>query len=61
MERILFLVEMGNTHVIIYELNRETAKREAHKIIGSDPDLYTVTPLTEIGDRIFINTICLYA
>lgn len=53
-DKILFLVEMGNIHYICYASNRENAKRQAHSWIGSDPDHYTVTPLTERGDRIHI-------
>lgn len=49
---ILFMVEMGNIHFITFGYDREDAKRKALPWIGSNPDNYTVTPLTEPGDRI---------
>jgi hypothetical protein len=54
--RILFLVEMGNIHVLTYSWNREQAKRDAHKWMGGDADNYIVSPLTEPGDRIRLQT-----
>ena len=52
MDWILFMVEYGNVHVILNALNREDAKRRARNWIGYDSEKYTVTPLTEKGDRI---------
>jgi hypothetical protein len=49
---ILFMVEMGNAHVIVWAHNCEGAKRDAQRWLHVDPDKYTVTPLTEPGDRI---------
>jgi hypothetical protein len=52
---ILFMVESSNTHVIVYELGREQAKRAVSRWLGDyngGPDNYTVTPLTGPGDRI---------
>jgi hypothetical protein len=55
---ILFMVESGNTHVIVYETGREQAKRAASRWLGDyngGPDNYIVTPLTAPGDRIHID------
>lgn len=52
---IVFMVEMGNIHVFTYQLDRESAKRDAHAWIGGNPDDYIVTPLTTPGDRIRLN------
>jgi hypothetical protein len=49
---ILFLVEYGNAHVICWASDREEAKRQARNWLWENPDKYTVTPLTEPGDRI---------
>lgn len=49
---ILFMVERGNVHVLTYATDRENAKRNAQKWMGMNPDHYTVSPLTEPGDRI---------
>lgn len=57
MNKIYFMVEMGNIHFFTYALNRENAKRKAVKWIGGNPDDYTVTPLTEPGDRIALHYI----
>lgn len=54
-ELILFIVEMGNIHVITYAYERESAKRNAHSWIGGNYDHYIVTPLTEPGDRIHLS------
>lgn len=51
---ILWLVEMGNIHYVCTGFHRETVKAEAHKYIGGDPETYTVTPLTQTGDRVFV-------
>jgi hypothetical protein len=48
----LFMVEIGNAHVIVYELNREHAKRAAQRWLFDDRERYIVTPLTKPGDRI---------
>lgn len=53
--RILFLVEFGNAHYLCVARNREDAKRQAHSWMGGgDSDNYTVTPLTQDGDRIHV-------
>lgn len=55
MDKILFLVESGNAHVVVYEQGREQAKRTASRWLGwhnGGPDNYIVTSLTEPGDRI---------
>lgn len=49
---ILFLVEYGNVHVIVYSPGREQAKRDAQRWLWADPDHYIVTPLTKPGDQI---------
>lgn len=46
------MVEMGNIHYFTYTADRESAKRNAGRWIGGNPDDYIVTPLTERGDRI---------
>lgn len=61
----LFMVEYGNMHALVTSFvrgpnAREDAKRKAHKHFGGGgssvtPDDYTVTPLTEPGDRIVID------
>lgn len=56
---ILFMVEMGNFHFLTWAENRERAKSNAHSWIGSRKDYYTVTPLTEKGDRVTIDRIVL--
>ena len=52
---ILWLVEIGNIHVVCTARNREYAKSKAHAFIGGNPDDYTVTPLTEAGDRLHLD------
>jgi hypothetical protein len=63
---ILFMVEYGNAHVITFASGREQAKQNAknwlgdyrrplHDFYGNNPDNYTVTPLTEPGDRIHLD------
>ena len=52
--KILFMVEMGNIHYICWADGREDAKCQARGWIGSDPDTYIVSPLTERGDRVHI-------
>lgn len=49
---ILWMVEMGNIHFITFAEDREDAKRKAHQWMGGDKEHYTVSPLTEPGDRI---------
>lgn len=53
-ELILFRVTQKNTHVITWANDREDAKREAHPLLGGDPDRYIVDPLTEMGDSIYL-------
>lgn len=53
--RIAFLVTRGNAHVITVGLDREDAKRTAHRWLDGNPDEYIVTPLTREGDRIKID------
>ena len=63
MEKILFLVTSGNSHVIVYARDRERAKRDAQRWLGNyngGPDNYTVTPLTSQGDRVHLD-LTLYA
>jgi hypothetical protein len=52
---ILFMVEVGNVHVITWAHGREGAKRNANTWIGGDPDKYIVTPLTAPGDRVHLD------
>lgn len=59
MDRIYFMVEMGNIHFFTYAFNREHAKQQAQGWIGGNPDNYTVTPLTEPGDRIALDYIAI--
>lgn len=49
-----WVVELGNAHVILntQRQDREEAKYQAQKWLGGDPDDYTVTPITEPGDRV---------
>jgi hypothetical protein len=54
-DKILFLVTMGNIRVITWARNREDAKNQAHAWIGWEKDNYTVSPLTNEGDRIHLN------
>lgn len=52
----LWLVEWGVAHVIVGVIgDRERAKERASKWLGGNPDVYTVTPLTEPGDRIHLD------
>ena len=51
-DKILFLIERGNAHVVTYSFGREDAKRTAYNWLGGNSDHYTVTPLTEPNDRI---------
>jgi hypothetical protein len=55
MDKIIFMVQMGNVRVFVWATDREDAKRQAHSWIGSDPDNYIVTPLTNLGDRIHLS------
>ena len=48
------MVEFGNVHWIGMCMDREDAKRMAHKWIGGDKERYTVSPLTEPGDRLHV-------
>jgi hypothetical protein len=53
MDEILWLVETGNMHVVVWcKQDREEAKRRARTHIGGNPDNYVVTPLTAPGDRV---------
>lgn len=52
MEMQLFMCEWGNAHVITWAHDREDAKRKARGWLSYDPDKYTVTPLTDPGDRV---------
>ena len=52
---ILFMVEYGNAHVITWAHDREDAKIKARSWLRNIPDLYTVTPLTEPGDRVHLS------
>lgn len=49
-----WVVEIGNTHIILntQRQDREEAKRKARQWLGGNPDNYTVTPITEPGDRV---------
>lgn len=55
MDHQLFMVELANVHVITWAHNREDAKRRCKSWIGSNPDYYIVSPLTEKGDRVHLN------
>lgn len=52
---LLFMVEMGNIHVITIAYGREGAKNNAYQWMGGDPDKYIVTTLTDPGDRIHMS------
>jgi hypothetical protein len=52
--KILFMVEMGNRHVLVWAIEREEAKRQARSWLRDNPDNYIVTPLTEPGDSIHL-------
>lgn len=52
---ILFLCTYGNAHVLTWAHDREDAKRKARQWLSYDSDNYTVTPLTNEGDRINLN------
>lgn len=54
-EHQLFLVELGDVHVVTWAFGREGAKRNAHNWIGNDKEKYTVTPLTDQGDIIHLD------
>jgi hypothetical protein len=47
---ILFICSAGIHHYLCYAEGREGAKRQAQPFLLGDPDMYTVTPLTEKGD-----------
>jgi len=52
-DNILFMVEYGNAHAIVWASGREEAKRQAQAWLPHHAaDLYTVTPLTAPGDRV---------
>lgn len=53
-KRQLFVISLGNIRFLCWAMGREDAKRQAHKWIGSDPDMYVVTPISEQGDRVHI-------
>ena len=50
----LYMCGIGNIKVIVVARDRESAKRNAHSWIGGNPEQYTVTPLTNPGDRIHL-------
>ncbi len=56
-DRIIFLVERLDQspnllkNVIVEASNREFAKSYSSLILGGDPDLYVVTPITKREDR----------
>jgi hypothetical protein len=54
-KRQLFLCSLGNIRVVLWAMGREDAKRQARVWLGSDPDSYTVTSLSEQGDRVHIS------
>ena len=56
-ERLIFLVTHRDTSnvAIVSGRNREDAKRRAHRHIGYPADDYTVTPLTEEGQGVFVD------
>jgi hypothetical protein len=48
----------GNKHLFIYLTGgRETVKRSAFHVLGGDPDLYVLTPLTEEGHIVCANMV----
>lgn len=51
----LWLVTRAGHHVVLSALNREYAKSKSQEILGGDPDEYTVTPLTNEGDRVHLD------
>jgi hypothetical protein len=53
-EERLWMLELGNAHYITFAFTREDAKRKAQSWFGGNPDHYTVTPLTDSGDRIHV-------
>lgn len=55
MEKSLYLVKLGNACFITYTYNRESAKRDARSWLGGYSDQYTVTPITEKGDRLHLH------
>lgn len=52
--KIFWLVSNGHHKVIIQALNREFAKARSYPMLGGNPDNYTWTPLTEVGDFVYI-------
>ncbi len=57
--QIFYCVSQPNTNIKVFTMayNREGAKRQAHRWIGLDPDKYTVSPLTNKGDRVKLDVI----
>lgn len=53
-DRQLYLVSLGNVKFLTWAYDRESAKRSAHYWIGGDSGTYTVTPLTNPGDRLHV-------
>ena len=53
-KRQLFVVSLGNIRFLCWAMGREDAKHQARSWIGSDPDTYVVTPISEQGDRVHI-------
>lgn len=51
----LWLVTLGSKRVILSALDREYAKSKAHQYLGGNPDNFTVTPLTEHGDTVYLD------
>lgn len=59
MDKIFFMVEMGNIHHFVWARDREDAKTQAFPWIGANPDDYVVSPLTAKGDRVSIGVLVL--
>lgn len=53
-ELILFQVRRSSHNFFCYVTDREAAKRQARSWLGGDPDTYTVTPLTNVGETIYV-------
>jgi hypothetical protein len=54
-KNMLWMVAYGNIRVVVWEIDREAAKRAAHRWIGADKDNYICTPLTQPSDRVKID------
>ena len=53
-DKQLFLISMGNIRFVTWATDREDAKRQAHSWVGGYIEHYTVTPLSEPGDRVHL-------